>query len=364
MNKVTGGEPRPSNLRFEASATGTTLSLFRENKTLFIPAIICAGICVIMMRTGILSLFFLLPLGFCCIAFGATAAWLGFVFAVLGNTIVLIGFSLYFGIGLANVILDMLYFAVLVMGFTWVMANTPRQMEPFIPQVRTVYRLIAAAVVGSIAFLAMMYTFGKDETFQAMIRSQVESLSAMYIASTQMDAVRQSFLERVLTPDRIIATLSMIGLRGGALVTAVIIFFFSRQGSFVLAMLLRRQTGTTPGKDLIGFYVPQKTIWVLTLCFPVIVIFRAISLGAVEIIAWNLLVICVMMFLAQGVGIVMFALARRPMPVMMRLLSSVVFVFVLLSLSILAVGLLILLGIAENWLPLRKKGDQGVESRE
>jgi len=52
---------------------------------------------------------------------------------------------------------------------------------------------------------------------------------------------------------------------------------------------------------------------------------------------------------------VLFNLARRPLPTPARLLCVVVFICVLFSpgINALALIMLILLGIAENWLPLR-----------
>ena len=68
-----------------------------------------------------------------------------------------------------------------------------------------------------------------------------------------------------------------------------------------------------------------------------------------------MLIICVMIFLAQGGGIVMFTLARRPMSPIMRLLCGIAIVFFLFSpgLNFLAIGALVILGLAENWLPMR-----------
>jgi hypothetical protein len=61
------------------------------------------------------------------------------------------------------------------------------------------------------------------------------------------------------------------------------------------------------------------------------------------------------MFLAQGGGIILFNLARRPMPVIMRLLCGIVCVLLIFSpgLNVLALGIVVLVGIAENWLPMR-----------
>jgi hypothetical protein len=69
------------------------------------------------------------------------------------------------------------------------------------------------------------------------------------------------------------------------------------------------------------------------------------------------------MFLAQGGGIVLFNLARRPMPALIRLLCALAVVFVVFSpgLNVFAIGVLVLLGIAETWLNLRKKSEEREE---
>jgi hypothetical protein len=62
------------------------------------------------------------------------------------------------------------------------------------------------------------------------------------------------------------------------------------------------------------------------------------------------------MFLAQGAVIVLHNFARRAMPALMRLLCALVFVFIVFSpgINVIAMGFLVLLGIAETWIPLRK----------
>jgi hypothetical protein len=328
-----------------------------------ISAIACAGISVLLMRAGFFMFFFLVPLGLCAVVYGAAAAWRGFVFAVLGNAVVSLGFFMRYGMGMVSAGMDILYFTVLALGFTWIMAGSPPRLD--IPPVRTVFRFIAASAAAALVFLRItFYSLGGDGVFSAIIRSQIEQISSAYIASSGADAAQQAYMERMLTADRIIEMVLMIAQRGGALVSAFFLFFFSRQMTFILARLFRRQgrrQGGSVGNDLTGFHAPRKTLGVLSLCLPVILLCRMISLELVEIAAWNILVICATMFFAQGGGIVLCALARRPMSVIMRLLCGLLVVCVIFSpgINVLAVGILILLGIAENWLPLRtkKQGD-------
>jgi uncharacterized protein YybS (DUF2232 family) len=83
-----------------------------------------------------------------------------------------------------------------------------------------------------------------------------------------------------------------------------------------------------------------------------------------ELAAWTVLMVCAILFLAQGVGIVHFTLTKRPMPPPLRFICNVLIVVVVFSPGINTVALagLILLGIAENWLPLRAPKRNGPAS--
>ncbi|MDR2718720.1 MAG: hypothetical protein LBB89_11760 [Treponema sp.] len=330
-------------------------------KTTLVPVLVCGALSVVLMRVGFFSFFFLVPLGVCAVVYGHVAAWLGFVCAALGNAVWSLGFSLRHGMGLAGAGMNMLYFSIISLGFIWIMAGSPA--PSIIPPVRTFVRFIAASIAGALVFLGMVFSLSGDEGFYALIHSQIEAFFSSHIAASGVDAARQAFLERLLTPDKIIEAFIMIILRGGALVSAFFLLFINRQAAFAFARLFLRQgiKGINTGNDLIGFYAPRKAIWVLSLCLPVILLCRAIALETVEIAAWNLLVICVIMFLAQGGGIVLFNFTRRFRSVIIRLFCSLLLIGVVFSpgLNALAVVVLILLGIAESWLPLRVKKQEG-----
>ncbi|MCL2880397.1 MAG: DUF2232 domain-containing protein, partial [Treponema sp.] len=100
-------------------------------------------------------------------------------------------------------------------------------------------------------------------------------------------------------------------------------------------------------------HAPGRTIWVLSVCLGMVLVFHRLQLKIPEIITWNLLVICGIVFLAQGAGIVLHLLQFRSQ--LTRMAVLLVFFVIMLSPGINAAGLgfLILLGIAENWLPFR-----------
>jgi hypothetical protein len=83
-----------------------------------------------------------------------------------------------------------------------------------------------------------------------------------------------------------------------------------------------------------------------------------------EIVSWNVLVICVMLYLAQGGAILMYWYSRRAMPVFFRFFLNLLLVIVIFSPGINAVFLavLALLGIAENWIPFRVPKTNGSSS--
>jgi hypothetical protein len=322
-------------------------------KTLFIPALVCAFLSVALMRTGFLALLFLVPPGFCAVAFGSAAAWLCFVFASVGNGILAAGISLYYGAGLSLAAKDILYFAVIVLGFTWIMAGNPPGTEQRIPKIRTAYRFTIAAALGAVMFLTVTFAGGGNEALLGLIFSQAEAVSEGIIAAAGTDAARQSLLQNVLTPEGVMQALLAVMLRGGALFSAFFVFFFSRQAALLLARLFRRLRANTAG-DLTSFYAPRRVIWVFSLSLLLVIIGRAVSLEAIEIAAWNLLVVCAVIFLAQGGGIVLFTLTRRPMPPMFRLfLLGLLALAIFSPVNVFILGILVLLGIAENWLPMR-----------
>jgi hypothetical protein len=340
----------------------------RDDKTTLLLAVISAAICIALVRAGFLSFFFLVPLGFCAVAYGPAVAWLGLTFAILGNFALSAGISLFSRGWPASAAMDILFFTLLALGFTWIMAGNPpenrwipRHILQAIPNIRTAFRFVIASIPAASVLVGMIFVLNSDEGYAGITRSQIEAFSNGLITSSETDAARQTILENTLTVDRVFDLLIAFVLRGGALVTAFFLFFFNRQAALVLARLFKRKK---MAGDLTGFHVPQKTIWVFTLCLPVILAGRLLSLSVVEIAAWNVLVICVIMYLAQGGGIVLFLLAHRAIPAIFRLLFFVLFIVVVISSGpnalVLLSGALILLGIVENWLPMRIKNKDPV----
>jgi hypothetical protein len=223
------------------------------------------------------------------------------------------------------------------------------------------YRFIAASILGALTFLLIGYGARNSEGFASVIRSQAEALSSLYINTSGADAARRSFLESQLTPEKVMEAITAVALRGGALASAFVIFFINRQTARSLAWIFRRRRSA---QNLSAFHVPASAIWVLSLSLAGILLCRIVKMAIPEIAAWNILVICAILFLAQGGGIALFTLTTRPMQPMLRLACNILIVVVIFSpgINTAALGLLILLGIAENWLPLRAPKSNGPAS--
>jgi hypothetical protein len=313
------------------------------------------------MRSGFFSFFFLIPLGYCAAAYNARTARMA-VLAVIGlNILISLGLGFFFSGSVAGSFLVVLYYTVMSGAFFWIMV--PPVRGPAFLKVRTAYRFILGALAGAASFLLIMYTPLNSAGFSAFIRSQAEMLSSFYISSAGADAARRSFLESLITPEKVLELLTLAALRGGAVASCFVLFFISRQIALSLAWMFRRVRSLGQG-GLQGFHVPVFAIWVLSFSLLAVLGFRFLKLPFLETAAWNVLIICGMLFLAQGGGIVLFMLSRRMMPPLMRFLLNILVLFLIFSpgINALALGGLVLLGIAENWVPFRAPKTDGSSS--
>jgi hypothetical protein len=325
---------------------------------LFVPALVCAVISVVLTRNGFMSFFFLVPLGYAAAVYNPAAAWQAFVIAAILNGVLSVGFSLYYRAGMVGAGMDVLHYTVMTLGFTWIMTGGNNGT---ILRVRTMYRFVAASVAGALTFLLVGHGVGNNAGFAEFIRSQAEAFSSLYMDAAGVDAARRPFLERALTPEKVVEAITAVALRGGALTAALVVFYVNRQAAWSLAWMIRRRRSA---QSLRAFHVPSGAIWVLSLSLAGVLLFRIIKVEFPEIIAWNILVLCAILFLAQGGGIALFTLANRPMPPMLRLVCNILCIVVIFSpgINTAVLGLLILLGIAENWLPLRAPKTDGPAS--
>jgi len=312
-----------------------------QKKSSLVVIIVCAFLSVVFTRVGFLSLFFLAPVGYAVLI--CNSLWLPFVSAASLNAVLLIILRLFFH-GSAGLPLEILYFTTLFMGFAFIMGQG---------SLRGAYRFVLASAVGTVVFL--IYISSSGSGFYSSLNEMSQMLTQVFVNSANVDPARRSLLQQIITPERALEMIKNLILRGGALISVSLVFFINRQIAVSIVSIIKKQR---KDRGLTGFFAPSVTIWVLSGALAVILLTRMFRVQTLEIAAWNILVICAILFFAQGAGIVLHFLARRTY--IFRFISVVLVVMAILSpgLNMIAVSAILLLGIAENWLPLRapKKG--------
>ena len=303
--------------------------------------LICAALSVVFMNFGLLSLFFLVPLGYAIIVSGSV--WLPVFATALVNILFKIAARAVFQNASDNLGAEIFFFTAMFICFAWVIGS-----EKY-AHIRTAYRFILMAVAATICFLGFFMRGGRESIFETVVTEHAETL-ILIVSSATTDAARRALLEQSLTPELLVEMIRAIFLRGGIIASMFSLFFVSRHFAFLFIRLIKKQERK---EGLAVFFAPRNTIWGLSCSLAVIFVSRFINADVFQIIAWNVLVICGILFMAQGGGIVMHLLANRPY---IRILVTVLFVFVLFSpLSIFFVTGLVILGIIENWVPIRHR---------
>jgi hypothetical protein len=198
-------------------------------------------------------------------------------------------------------------------------------------------------------------------SFGEFLLAQGKLLSSIYIASAGTDVVQRSILEQYVTPERVAEVLAAVLLRGGGFASCLLVFLASRQISLLAVRLIRR-VGTP--EQISRFHTPSQLIWVLSFSLCGILLAKAASLTFLEIPVWNLLSICGALYFAQGWGILRHFLTRPERSPWLRLGLNIAIITALFSpgVNIIFLGLVILLGIAEHWAPLRAPKSDGPSS--
>jgi hypothetical protein len=335
------------------------LSAARKRRTALLPGLICGVVAIVLLRTGILSFFFLIPLGLAAAAYNIQTACLSAAGLILLGSILPAALEMSAGVSLAAAALETLYVSVTVLAFLWIMAP-PFRGSGF-PGMRTLYRFVAGSAAAALVLVLMIGVFQNDKGFSAFITAQAEMLSSLYISQAGSDEVRRSMLERYVTPQRVAGLMREILLKGGGLASSMLLFFISRQIAFFFAGIGRRRRRVSGIAD---FHAPAGLIWVLSFALLGVLLFRIIKLVPLEYAAWNILILCGIIYFAQGGGIAAYTLSRRAMPSLLRLFLNIVIILAIFSpgINVFVLGGLILLGIAENWLPLRAAKENGSSS--
>ncbi|MDR1898466.1 MAG: YybS family protein [Treponema sp.] len=360
-----------------------------RNRIVWPALLIGAAISVALMRSGFLAFFFLCPLGFVAAVYGRPSAWGASVLAAVMDLILLSIVIFHAGGTFGDALPGFVYFAVMILLFLWIMA--PPFSGPAVLRVRTACRFAGASVIAALTLFLMVFASGDGGGFFAFLRAQAEVISALFVSSAGADTARRALLEETASPGRIMEFIQSISLRGGAVASCMLLFFINHQLSLtgagmvwrrrLAAAVARGERGPQGPKDdpadtrnssgpknfnatrgaggLRSFHLPGSVIWILSFSILAVVLTEITGLSVPGIAAWNAFVICGLMYLAQGAGIVLYFLSRRGP--LMRLAMNILIAVMIFSpgINAFALGVLVLLGIAENWLPLRAPKTDG-----
>ena len=295
---------------------------------------ICVILSLIFMKTGLLAFFFLVPIGYAILVSGSV--WITFFSAAGANIIVSVVMNM-FSDGSRSLWLDILYLTIILLLFTWIMGGR---------NLRAAYRFVIASLAGAAVFLFFIMFNKNDNSFNLILNETAEVFALLFSNSANTAALDQGF-----TSEKIIELIESVSLRGGAVFSMFVVFFLNRQLTVSSVFLINKKR---IGRTLNQYYVPSFTIWVLTGSLASVLLTSVFRIKILEIISWNILTVSAILFLAQGAGIVTHMLLKKSLAV--RIAVSVLACFLIISpLSAAALALLLLLGIAETWLPMRKK---------
>jgi hypothetical protein len=315
------------------------------NGIAWLPALVGSAVSVGLSRSSVAGFLFLLPLGAVAYCHNPKTAWFAAGVSALGNALLcLLPGRSYLAWT------DMLYLTAIIAAFAWITSPPERGVL----RLSAACRIVASAAAMSLALA--VYSARDPQGLRSLFRSQAELLASLYAGAAGADEVRRSLTEQYLTADAIMDLIQSAALRGGVTASFVGLFAVSRQLSLVVAALIRRKR---PGGSLAAFHVRGECVWALSLSLLAILAGLHFGIAPLEIAGWNILVICAILYLAQGGGIAIFFLARLPPGMRLALNLGVVALILTPGINAAFAGVLILLGIAENWAPFRASKPNG-----
>ena len=299
-------------------------AVFHITRRSLITVLVCVTVSVIIMRTGFLTMFYLAPLGYAVMATGSflftfTAAAAVNLIVIIITNISLMGNSL-------SILMDIMYLCALIFLFTWAVGGK---------KIRTAFRIILASSVCTIVFIFIILRLGGQ----------------FYAFSME---VANELLPGLVTMEMLEITRAIL-LRGGALISMFLMFVINRQIAGGVLWLIKKQRY---GRSLVEFFAPVNTIWFFSGALATVIIASMSGIEALEIAAWNVFVICVIILMAQGIGILSHFLAGKSH--VFRLCSTILVIAMLFSpLAVIIAAAILVLGIVEIWRPLRQPAAPG-----
>ncbi|MCL2410650.1 MAG: hypothetical protein FWC97_03305 [Treponema sp.] len=334
-----------------------------KNSLIVIAAAIAMS--MIMMRAGILPFLYMAPIGYAMFVVGSL--WLVFAAVSVTNLIVslLIHLAVQGNITGSNFGISILLTTLTFFLFTWIIDGYIRKLNIMDTdktedklflffskiKVRMAFRFILASFFGAFAFFVFLWNIFFNEIATA--------ISAVFYSAPFYG------MSQVITQESFLEMLRSVYLRGGAFFAMLFLLFLNSQVTlFMISFFPRFRYRYEKSASNIGFaafFVPPKTILVFVCSVAAVYLFRMSGIEILEIAAWNVLVACVILLFASGFGIVMHLLQKR-FPNFRLIVALGVVLTAITPIGPFAIIALVILGIIENWLPLRvpKKSRESV----
>jgi hypothetical protein len=292
-----------------------------------------AAASIFCIRTGFFSFFFLFPLGLTAFFGGVKAAWAGGILAVAGNIFISLWMQANRPVNPVLLQWSILYYSAMVLVFTWINAPPGNFLRLEIP-----YRMAVGAVLCTV-LMGPVFLSISSMNDSILYRLMVDQLASL-----------NSELSGIPDAEQLISSMVYTGLRGGILIFCMVFWWINRQ---IAAGIVRIVKHLPAGGNPIAFHVPFFFIWIFSLALGTVLLGKIMELELLEIGGWNILVLSGILYLIQG-GIIGFQFLLK-LPPLMRILINVGIILLLFipGINMAVLGLLVVLGIAENWVPFR-----------
>jgi len=298
-------------------------------------AVIGAAVSVACFRTGYFFFFFLLPLALSSFLGGAKTAWAAGILTSAFNIIISFWLYIYRGANPALEQWNNLYFAVMVIFFTWI--NAPLGNLWAFREI--VWRMTAGALLCTL-FLSPIFL------------SMINNPQLRLLIERQIEAIGSPDWSGFFTTDEFLSRLTYLGLRGGILITSLFFWWVNRQFASLICRLIRWNYASTAG-NLLAFRVPFFFIWILSFSLGAVLLGKVGKTELLEIGGWNILILSATLFFIQGGAVSLHFLSRLPPLARIIINVGIVFLFFRSGINLAVLGLLVLLGIADNWVSFR-----------
>ncbi len=325
--------------------TGPRAALART----YVPAFVGAVASVLMARTLPVSPFFLVPLGMVALSGSMAPALVSAAVAVLANlaaVCISVGPSVF--ADPFALLSDTAYFTTLVFSFAWaaVRVRDGGRLKSLS------VRLVIASALSTVVLFAILVAARKDRTVVDFFNVQAAAIVDAFKAAAGADVVQKSLLDKELTAESVVKTFSDIVTRG-ALIGHLLFFGISWRIARMFAAF--RNPALRSRGGFLFYRNDARLVWGLIASLLAVVAAERFKYEAFTAVSWNAMLLCVSLYAAQGSAVVLFNLSRPGVPPLLR--SLIVFAAVLLvfrpGINAAAAVALAVVGVAENWLPLR-----------